>query len=122
MVRVKVIRIALYALAQRSFRFNRRSGTDRETAFPRETVSFASRFAGSHNCVGTVTTEICGVGNSGDCELRLIKELRLPSSSGLRWRGLCRLQGQVDVFDFFRTKKKRRDFGGTVPDISARRA
>ena len=114
MVRVKIAWGALYALSQRLFGFGGRARTGSGRGLSQGDGLFRDRFAGSHNCVGTVTTKVCGVGNSRDRELRLVKELRLSSGSGLRCRSLCFLQREFDVLPFFRAKKECRDFGFSV--------
>src|SRR5450631_585671 len=114
MVRVKIAWGALYALSQCLFAFGGGAQTGSGRGLSQGGGLFRDRFAGAHNCVGTVTAEVCGVGNSGDRELRLVKELRLSRSSGLRCRSLCFLQREIDVLPFFRAKKECRHFGVSV--------
>ena len=59
---------------------------------------FGQRFAGSHDCVGTVAAKTGRVGNSSDRELRLVKERGLLRAGGKQAPSQAAWRDQLSFF------------------------
>src|ERR1700689_1360954 len=70
---------------------------------------FGNGLPSSHNRVGTVAAEACGVSYAGDCEFWLVKELRRSCGSRVRF-SFCSQQSKVEALRFVGADKDCRDF------------